>query len=157
MEERMRADAALAARGLAASREKARALIEAVESGTGTGAKVKGLVIAGKTGTAELKASQEDETGTENGWFAAYTPEQEEGSALLLVSMVEDVKKIGGSGYVTQKNKDIFSYYCSGVSISDWEDRATRDEGDDGAVFGPDLGLAWDEDIDEQELGMIDD
>lgn len=90
------------------------ALIRAVESGSGTGhaARVRGLTIAGKTGTAEIKESKDDLTGTELGWFAAYTPETPEEESLLLVTMVEDVKDRGGSGYVTERNGEIFRYYC---------------------------------------------
>ncbi|MBO6164030.1 MAG: hypothetical protein J6N77_03175 [Lachnospiraceae bacterium] len=90
------------------------ALTKAVESsgGTGHGARVRGLTIAGKTGTAEIKDSKDDMFGTELGWFAAYTPELPPEEALLLVTMVEDVKERGGSGYVTERNGELFRYYC---------------------------------------------
>ena len=35
-------------------------------------ASVSGVTLAGKTGTAEIKESQEDTEGTELGWFAVY-------------------------------------------------------------------------------------
>ncbi|MDD6213039.1 MAG: penicillin-binding transpeptidase domain-containing protein [Clostridiales bacterium] len=90
------------------------ALIKVVSSSKGTahGAAIDGLSLAGKTGTAEIKASQSDTSGTELGWFAAYTTDLSEDNALLLVTMVEDVKGRGGSGYVVKKNRSIFEDYC---------------------------------------------
>ena len=49
--------------------------------------------LAGKTGTAEIKASQTDTSGTELGWFAVYTPERATERPIMIVSMVEDVKR----------------------------------------------------------------
>lgn len=34
------------------------------------------MILAGKTGTAEIKESQSDTTGTELGWFAVMTPDK---------------------------------------------------------------------------------
>lgn len=78
-------------------------LLQVIENpdGTGHACAVEEMILAGKTGTAEIKDTQEDTQGTELGWFAVYTPEAETKDALLLVSMVEDVKERGGSGYVT--------------------------------------------------------
>lgn len=78
-------------------------LIKVVEEGTGKIAKVEGKTIAGKTGTAEIKENQQDEEGTEIGWFNAF---DEDG--LLVVSMCEDVKNKGGSHYLLPKVKKIF-------------------------------------------------
>ena len=78
-------------------------LIKVVEEGTGKEAKIEGKTIAGKTGTAEIKDNQEDKNGTEIGWFNAF---DEEG--LLIVSMVEDVKDLGGSHYLLPKVKSVF-------------------------------------------------
>ncbi|MDY0393251.1 penicillin-binding protein 2 [Virgibacillus halophilus] len=47
-------------------------LRDVVVKGTGTKAKRKDFPISGKTGTAELKASKEDKSGDENGWFIGY-------------------------------------------------------------------------------------
>ena len=63
------------------------------------------MTIAGKSGTAEIKATKDDKKGTENGWFVGYDTEQAE---LLLTMMVEDVKERGGSGYVVTKARKIF-------------------------------------------------
>ncbi|MCD8124328.1 MAG: penicillin-binding transpeptidase domain-containing protein [Lachnospiraceae bacterium] len=90
------------------------ALTQVVEDSSGTAhkAQIDGLALAGKTGTAEIKSSQSDTSGTELGWFAAYTTELSEEDSLLIVTMVEDVKDIGGSGYVVEKSKTIFEEYC---------------------------------------------
>ncbi|MCM3396690.1 penicillin-binding transpeptidase domain-containing protein [Oceanobacillus profundus] len=83
-------------------------LIQVVEDPDGTGyrARIPGMTIGGKSGTAEIKASKGDESGSENGWFIGFTTEED--SPLLLTMMVEDVKGRGGSGYVIPKVKHIF-------------------------------------------------
>ncbi|MCY8464099.1 penicillin-binding transpeptidase domain-containing protein [Bacillus atrophaeus] len=65
---------------------------------------VKGITVAGKTGTAELKKSK-DEDGAENGWFVGYDYKNKD---LLVAMMIEDVKKRGGSHYVVEKAKNQF-------------------------------------------------
>ena len=85
-------------------------LVQVVENPAGTGheAQIEGLSIAGKTGTAEIKASQEDTSGTELGWFNAFTADPSSPQQLMVVSMVEDVKDRGGSHYVVPKVKAAF-------------------------------------------------
>lgn len=80
-------------------------------NGTGYGAYREDILLAGKTGTAELKAVQEDMSGTEIGWFSVFTVEKETEKPILIVSMVEDVKDLGGSGYVVQKDKAVLDEY----------------------------------------------
>ncbi|WP_186580775.1 penicillin-binding transpeptidase domain-containing protein [Aquibacillus kalidii] len=73
--------------------------------GTGRGANISGIEISGKTGTAELKASQDEENGQENGWFVSY-PSQEDILISMMVEHVED--KPHGSAYVVEKMADIY-------------------------------------------------
>lgn len=75
--------------------------------GTGYALHRDDIVLAGKTGTAEIKASKEDTDGTELGWMAVFTADPSDGRQILLVSMTEDVKGRGGSGYVVQKVKSV--------------------------------------------------
>ena len=72
--------------------------------GTGYAAHRDDIVLAGKTGTAEIKASKDDTSGTELGWFAVFTAEETVERPILIISMVEDVKGRGGSGYVVKKD-----------------------------------------------------
>lgn len=77
--------------------------------GTGYAAHREDVLLAGKTGTAEIKASKEDTSGTELGWFAVFTAESTQEHPILIVSMVEDVKGRGGSGYVVGKDKEVLA------------------------------------------------
>ena len=84
------------------------ALIQVVESGTATDMKIPGLTIAGKTGTAELKTSNEDTESGTLGWFDCFTTNRPEGN-LLIVGMVENTQNnsSGGSHYIINKIKNI--------------------------------------------------
>ena len=73
-------------------------------NGTGYAANWDDILLAGKTGTAEIKASKDDISGTELGWFAIFTAEDTVERPILIISMVEDVKGRGGSGYVVKKD-----------------------------------------------------
>ena len=73
-------------------------------NGTGYAAHRDDILLAGKTGTAEIKASKDDISGTELGWFAIFTAEDTVERPILIISMVEDVKGRGGSGYVVKKD-----------------------------------------------------
>lgn len=81
--------------------------------GTGYGAHREDIALAGKTGTAEIKADQNDTTGTELGWFGVFTEDAAAQKPVLLMSMVEDVKDRGGSGYVVDKSAAILQGYLS--------------------------------------------
>lgn len=81
------------------------------EHGTGRAINRSDISLAGKTGTAEIKASKGDTTGTELGWFAVFTTDPDAQKPVLLISMVEDVKNRGGSGYVVRKQKEVLSSY----------------------------------------------
>lgn len=69
--------------------------------------------LAGKTGTAEIKDSKEDASGTELGWFVGISGADTD-KPLLLVMMVEDVKGRGGSHYVIPKAMAGFDAYNKG-------------------------------------------
>lgn len=88
-------------------------LIEVVENPNGTAhsVKIEGKTIAGKTGTAEIKQSKDDNDGTEIGWFNAFNVGENDTNSLLIVSMVENVKGKGGSHYLLPKVKEIFGTY----------------------------------------------
>lgn len=73
-------------------------------NGTGYKAFREDVLLAGKTGTAEIKSSKEDEEGTELGWFAVFTADPAVSRPILLVSMTEDVKDRGGSAYVVERD-----------------------------------------------------
>lgn len=84
-------------------------LIQVVESPTGTAhdLKVNGVKLAGKTGTAELKASKE-EKGKTLGWFDCFTVDEELDKSMLIVSMVEDGASNGGSRYLKKIIRTLF-------------------------------------------------
>ena len=80
-------------------------------NGTGYAAHRDDILLAGKTGTAEIKASKEDTSGTELGWFVIFTAEDTVENPILIVSMVEDVKGRGGSGYVVKKENMVLEQW----------------------------------------------
>ena len=87
-------------------------LQEVVSDPGGTGhdaASVSGVTLAGKTGTAEIKESQDDTEGTELGWFAVYNTGASDEDTVLMLNMVEDVKGRGGSGYVVDKDVEVWN------------------------------------------------
>ena len=49
----------------------------------------------------------------ELGWFAIFTPEKTEENPILIISMVEDVKGRGGSGYVVGKDKQVLESWLN--------------------------------------------
>lgn len=89
-------------------------LIQVVENSNGTGheAQINGVTIAGKTGTAELKASK-DEEGEELGWFNAIVISDDENEQLLTINMIENVEDRGGSHYLLPIVKNIIEGYIS--------------------------------------------
>ena len=86
----------------------------AEENGTGHAIYHDNVVLAGKTGTAEIKQSQSDTTGTELGWFTVMTTNEKQ--PILMTTVVEDVKNRGGSGYVVEHTKAPLDLYLSQVS-----------------------------------------
>lgn len=84
-------------------------LIQVVESPNGTAhdAKIEGVKIGAKTGTAELKASK-DEKSEVLGWFNAFTADESSENQLVVVSMIEDANSVGGSHYLFPKVTQLF-------------------------------------------------
>jgi penicillin-binding protein 2 len=62
------------------------------EGGTGTAARLNGLEIAGKTGTAQTIANSKSEKGQDHAWFASFAPAKD--PQVVVVVMVEG----GGHG-----------------------------------------------------------
>ncbi|MBL0386196.1 penicillin-binding transpeptidase domain-containing protein [Tumebacillus sp. ITR2] len=84
-------------------------LVQVIDNpnGTGHGAKIDGMTLAGKTGTAELKQTQ-NTTGKELGWFVAYDTQDPH---LLVTLMVENVQGRGGSHLLASKMRTLFQEY----------------------------------------------
>jgi len=84
-----------------------------VDRGTGTLAKVEGISVAGKTGTAENFPNVENPLGRDHAWFIAYAPVDNPKIALSIV--VEQ----GGHGGSTSAPiaAEIISYYLTGKKI----------------------------------------
>jgi penicillin-binding protein 2 len=62
------------------------------EGGTGAGARIAGLDIAGKTGTAQMISKSKAEKGQDHAWFASFAPVGE--PEVVVVVLVER----GGKG-----------------------------------------------------------
>ena len=80
-------------------------MIQVVENPEGTGhdAKVKGVTIAGKTGTAELKLSKDDE-GDTLGWFNCFNVGESVEDSILAVGMAKNQP----SSYLKKIAKTLF-------------------------------------------------
>ncbi|GAA0459399.1 penicillin-binding transpeptidase domain-containing protein [Alkalibacillus silvisoli] len=76
-----------------------------VSEGTATDFDISGREMAGKTGTAELKASHDDDDGAQNGIFVSY---DQADASILLSLMIENVEDQGGSGYTVELSKEFF-------------------------------------------------
>ena len=87
-------------------------LVQVVENSGGTAheAKISGVKLAGKTGTAELKATKEDK-GEELGWFNAFVVSDKSDEQILTINMVENVENRGGSHYLLPKVRRIIEEY----------------------------------------------
>lgn len=86
-------------------------LVEVIENKDGSGheARIENIRLAGKTGTAELKLSQEDK-GQENGWFVAMNLDDPK---IVISMMIEGVEDRGGSGYVVPKVRNVLEGYLN--------------------------------------------
>lgn len=77
------------------------------ENSTGYLAKIEGKNIMGKTGTAEIKNSKDDNRGINNGWFVAVN---EDDPKIAISMIIENINK-STSEYVVPKVKNILNYY----------------------------------------------
>lgn len=75
-----------------------------VVNGFAQAANLPTIPLAGKTGTAELKAAGTDR-GHENGFFITYNSEN---PAFIVAMMIEGVEDNGGSGYVAEMVAEAF-------------------------------------------------
>lgn len=84
-------------------------LVQVVENpkGTAHSAKVEGITLGGKTGTAELKQAKGEE-GEILGWYDAITADEKEAKQYVVISMVEDARQVGGSHYLFPKVQSVF-------------------------------------------------
>ena len=57
------------------------------DGGTGAAARLPGLEVAGKTGTAQLVTNSDARRGQDHAWFAAYAPAQD--PQVVVVVLVE--------------------------------------------------------------------
>ena len=85
-------------------------LIQVIENpeGTATDMRINGITLAGKTGTAELKASK-DETAETLGWFNMVTVDENTDKQYVIISMLEDARDLGGSHYLIKKIRTLFN------------------------------------------------
>lgn len=78
--------------------------------GSGNLAKIKGVNLAGKTGTAEIKGSKDDKSGGENSWFAAVDLDN---SKIAISMVMEDMKEKSTSQYLVPKVKNVIENYLN--------------------------------------------
>jgi penicillin-binding protein len=78
------------------------------EDGSGNLAKIEGINLAGKTGTAEIKSSKDDKDGSENGWFVAINTDEPK---IVMSMIIEDIKDKNGSAYVVSKVRNSIESY----------------------------------------------
>lgn len=86
-------------------------LIQVVEDNNGTAHALNNsqYQLAAKTGTGEIKDSQDDTTGTELGWLSVASTDSSK--PIVITTMVEDVKGRGGSNYVVNGIKQPLMSY----------------------------------------------
>jgi len=76
-------------------------MIGVVDSGSGTAAKIPGVQVAGKTGTAEL-----GDSGLNNSWFTGFAPANDPQVAVTIV--MERVDVLSGAQLTSPNAKKIF-------------------------------------------------
>jgi len=78
-------------------------LVEAVEDGTGRAARIPGIAVAGKTGTAENPA------GAAHGWFMCFAPAEQPEIVLAIVT-----ERTGGTAVALEIARNMLSRYFAG-------------------------------------------
>ncbi|WP_255585148.1 penicillin-binding transpeptidase domain-containing protein [Virgibacillus saliphilus] len=81
------------------------ALRDVVTDGTAQEAQEADFPISGKTGTAELKLTTDDEEGEINSWFVGYPTEEQD----ILISMMMEQTQDKESGYTVEVATDILT------------------------------------------------
>lgn len=86
-------------------------LIQVVEDNNGNAHALNNsqYQLAAKSGTGEIKDSQDDTTGTELGWLSVASTDSSK--PIVITTMVEDVKGRGGSNYVVNGVKQPLMSY----------------------------------------------
>lgn len=79
-------------------------MIECVETGTGTGAKINGITVAGKTGTAENEES--DKT---HAWFVCYAPAE---NPEIAICVMQEYAGVTGSNCAPIA-RELINYYLN--------------------------------------------
>ncbi|SCH53259.1 penicillin-binding transpeptidase domain-containing protein [Romboutsia sp. 1001713B170207_170306_H8] len=79
-------------------------------NGSGYLCKIDGVNLAGKTGTAEIKSSKDDNNGNENSWFVAVDLDN---SKLSIAMVMEDMKDKSTSSYLVPKVKNVIKSYLN--------------------------------------------
>src|SRR5699024_7773494 len=71
-------------------------MINVVENGTGQAARISGVQVAGKTGTAETRGEGPDGTVPPRAWFTSFAPADDPQVAVAVV--LEGTEELGASG-----------------------------------------------------------
>jgi penicillin-binding protein 2 len=85
--------------------------------GTGGAARIPGLDVAGKTGTAQIIANSKSEKGEDHAWFAAFAPAR--APEVVVVVLVERGGK-GGQVAAPIARKILNAIFLEKVATVDW-------------------------------------
>lgn len=82
-------------------------MIETVKSGTGTSGAIRGVAVAGKTGTAENERTEKDKNAAHT-WFVAYAPAED---PQIAVAVMMEYSGGSGSGNCAPIARDLIAAY----------------------------------------------